>query len=60
MSNSERDPLFFPPSKHPAPKADQPPEEHSAEVDTESQQKPLRLILLLGLALGLFLWRGCT
>ena len=59
MSRSDRDPLFFPPSKHPAPQ-DAEPEEHSAEVDTESQQKPLRLILLLGLALGLFLWRGCT
>ena len=57
MSRSERDPLFFPPSQHPGEEA---PEEHGVEVDTESQQKPLRLILLLGLALGLFLWRGCT
>ena len=57
MSKSERDPLFFPPAKHPA---EAEPEEHSAEVDTESQQKPLRIILLLGLALGLFLWRGCA
>ena len=56
MSKSERDPLFFPPSKHPE---EEPPEEPSAEVDTESQQKPLRIILLLGLALG-FLWRGCA
>ena len=59
MSKSDRDPLFFPPSEHPAPKEDE-PEEHSAEVDTESQQKPLRLILLLGVVLGLVLWRGCA
>ena len=59
MSKSDRDPLFFPPSRHPA-QEDDAPEEHSVEVDTESQQKPLRWILLLGLALGLFLWRGCA
>jgi hypothetical protein len=58
MGQSDRDPLFFPPSKHP-PQEDE-PEEHSAEVDTESQQKPLRVILLLGLVLGLILWRGCA
>ena len=58
MSRSDRDPLFFPPSKHPAQQEDE-PEEHSAEVDTESQQKPLRLILLLGVVVGLALWRGC-
>ena len=59
MSKSDRDPLFFPPAKHPAPE-EEAPEEHSAEVDTESQQKPLKLILLLGLVLGLILWRGCS
>ena len=59
MSKSDRDPLFFPPSQHPAQEEDE-PEEHCAEVDSESQQKPLRLILLLGVALGLFLWRGCA
>ena len=58
MSKSDRDPLFFPPSRHPA--EEEPPEKHGAQVDTESQQKPLRIILLLGLALGLFLWRGCA
>jgi hypothetical protein len=59
MSKSDRDPLFFPPAKHP-PQAEDEPEEHSAEVDTESQQKPLKWILLLGLILGLVLWRGCS
>lgn len=58
MSRSERDPLFFPPSKQPA--EEEEPEEHGVEVDTESQQKPLRLILLLGVVLGLVLWRGCA
>ena len=58
MSKSDRDPLFFPPSKHPATEEGE-PEDHSAEVDTASQQKPLRIILLLGLALGFLLWRGC-
>ena len=58
MSKSERDPLFFPPSKHP-PGEDDEPEGYSAEVDTASQQKPLRLILILGVALGFLLWRGC-
>ena len=57
MSKSDRDPLFFPPSKHPG---EEEPEEHGVQVDTESQQKPLRLILLLGLVLGLALWRGCA
>ena len=57
MSRSDRDPLFFPPSKHPA---EEEPEERGVEVDTESQQKPLRLILLLGVVLGLVLWRGCA
>jgi hypothetical protein len=59
MSRSDRDPLFFPPSKEPAQPEDE-PEEHGVEVDTASQQKPLRLILLLGLVLGLVLWRGCA
>lgn len=59
MSKSDRDPLFFPPSKHPSQGEDE-PEEHSVEVDTESQQKPLRWILLLGLLLGILLWRGCA
>jgi len=59
MSKSDRDPLFFPPSRHPAQEEEE-PEEHGVEVDTESQQKPLRWILLLGLLLGLFLWRGCA
>ena len=59
MPKSDRDPLFFPPSRHPAPEGEE-PEEHSVEVDTQSQQKPLRWILLLGLLLGLFLWRGCA
>ena len=59
MSKSDRDPLFFPPSKHP-PLGEDEPEEHSVEVDTESQQKPLRWILLLGLLLGILLWRGCA
>jgi hypothetical protein len=59
MSQSDRDPLFFPPSRHPPQEEDE-PEEYSAEVDTESQQKPLRWILLLGVALGLVLWRGCA
>jgi hypothetical protein len=59
MSRSDRDPLFFPPSKHP-PQGEDEPEEHSVEVDTESQQKPLRWILLLGLLLGILLWRGCA
>ena len=59
MSKSDRDPLFFPPAKH-RPPEEEAPEEHSAEVDTESQQKPLKLILLLGLVLGLILWRGCS
>lgn len=59
MSKSDRDPLFFPPSRHTEPAEDE-PEEHSVEVDTQSQQKPLRWILLLGVALGLFLWRGCA
>ena len=58
MSNSDRDPLFFPPSQRPA--EEEQAEDHRAQVDTESQQKPLRLILLLGLALGLLLWRGCA
>jgi hypothetical protein len=58
MSRSDRDPLFFPPAKEPD--AEEAPEEHSVEVDTESQQKPLRWILLLGLVLGLVLWRGCA
>jgi hypothetical protein len=57
MSKSDRDPLFFPPSKQ---VPEEEPEEHSAEVDTASQQKPLRVILLLGLVLGLILWRGCA
>jgi hypothetical protein len=43
MSNSDRDPLFFPPAK-------QPPEEesegYSAEVDTAGQQKRLKLIVV--------------
>jgi hypothetical protein len=59
MSRSDRDPLFFPPSKEPPQEGDA-PEEHGVEVDTESQQKPLRWILLLGVLLGLFLWRGCA
>jgi len=59
MSKSDRDPLFFPPAKHP-PQEEDAPEEHGAEVDTESQQKPLKLILLLGLVLGVILWRGCS
>jgi len=59
MSKSDRDPLFFPPSKRP-PQGEDEPEEHSVEVDTESQQKPLRWILLLGLLLGILLWRGCA
>jgi hypothetical protein len=57
MPRSDRDPLFFPPAREPA---EDEPEEHSAEVDTESQQKPLRLILLFGVVLGLILWRGCA
>ena len=59
MSRSDRDPLFFPPSKNPVQEEGE-PEEHGVEVDTASQQKPLRWILLLGLLLGLFLWRGCA
>ncbi len=59
MSKSDRDPLFFPPSRHPAEEEDE-PEEPSVEVDIQSQQKPLRWILVLGLLLGLFLWRGCA
>lgn len=58
MSRSDRDPLFFPSAQEP--EAEEAPEEHGVEVDTESQQKPLRWILLLGLLLGLVLWRGCT
>lgn len=58
MSKSDRDPLFFPPSRHSADEEE--PEERGVEVDTESQQKPLRWILLLGVALGLILWRGCA
>lgn len=58
MSRFDRDPLFFPPAKEPA--AEEAPEDHGVEVDTESQQKPLRWILLLGVVLGLVLWRGCT
>src|SRR4051812_13666774 len=49
MSNSDRDPLFFPPAK-------QPPEEepevgledgYSAEVDTAGQQKRLKIIVVM-------------
>ena len=57
MSRADRDPLFFPPSKHPP---EEEPEDPGVEVDTESQQKPLRLILLLGVVLGLVLWRACA
>ena len=57
MSRADRDPLFFPPSKHPP---EEEPEDPGVEVDTESQQKPLRLILLLGVVLGLILWRACA
>jgi len=43
MSNSDRDPLFFPPAKNP----DTPePEEYSAESDPAGQQKQLRLIVV--------------
>jgi hypothetical protein len=54
MSNSDRDPLFFPPAKQP-PELDA-EEGYSAEVDTAGQQRRLKLIvvpavvfLLLGL-----------
>lgn len=47
MSNSDRDPLFFPPHKQP-PEAEQ--EGYSAEVDPAEQQRKLRPIVLLGLA----------
>ena len=45
MSDTDRDPLFFPPGKHPETEE---PEGHSAEVDTAAQQKRLRPIVLIG------------
>jgi hypothetical protein len=48
MGRSDRDPLFFPPSKY----GDEgEPEEYSAEVDVEEQQKGLKAVLFFGLLL---------
>lgn len=45
MGQSERDPLFFPPAKY---GAQDDPEHMPPEVDTESQEKRLRVVVLLG------------
>ena len=57
MGVSDRDPLFFPPSKY----GDE-PERPPLEVDTKSQEKGLRRMLLLGIALAvitLLVVRSC-
>ncbi|MBI2677217.1 MAG: HEAT repeat domain-containing protein [Candidatus Koribacter versatilis] len=43
MSNSDRDPLFFPPAKQPP---EEEPEGYSAEVDAAGQQKRLKVIVV--------------
>lgn len=70
MSKTDRDPLFFPPSKYPAESEE--PEEYSAEIDPKAQQKGLRLVSLIALVLLGFIligirpvwlhspWRGAT
>ncbi len=59
MGVSDRDPLFFPPSKY----GDvEEPERPLLEVDTKSQEKGLRRMLLLGIALAvitLLVIRSC-
>src|SRR3954468_1074434 len=61
MSNSDRDPLFFPPAKQPPePDAE---EGYSAEVDTAGQQRRLKLIVVpavLFLLLGLLYLKSDT
>ncbi len=59
MGVSDRDPLFFPPSKYgDAEEPERPP----LEVDTQGQEKGLRRMLLLGVALAvitLLVMRSC-
>ena len=47
MSRSDRDPLFFPPSKYPD-EADSEQPEYSAEPDPAGQQRGLRLVIVGG------------
>ncbi|MDP9267736.1 MAG: HEAT repeat domain-containing protein [Acidobacteriota bacterium] len=74
MSDSDRDPLFFPPAKQPPPPAEDPqhlnateaqlePEGYSAEVDTAGQQKRLKIIVVataVMLVCGLFYLKADT
>lgn len=50
MGVSDRDPLFFPPAKY---GDSEEPEDHLLEVDTRSQEKSLRIMLILGMVLAL-------
>ena len=45
MGNSDRDPLFFPPSKH---REEEDADLAPPEVDVESQEKRLRVLVLVG------------
>ena len=56
MSKTERDPLFFPPSKYP--EEGEQPEEYSAEIDPKAQQKGLRLVSIIALVLLGFILIG--
>ncbi|HSE48936.1 MAG TPA: HEAT repeat domain-containing protein [Terriglobales bacterium] len=56
MSDSDRDPLFFPPHKQPELPPEEEEEGYSAEVDPAGQQRRLRAIVVVGLVvLGFFL-----
>ena len=56
MSKTDRDPLFFPPSKYPD--EGEEPVEYSAEIDPKAQQKGLRLVSMVALILLGFILFG--
>jgi hypothetical protein len=55
MSKSDRDPLFFPPHKHP-PELEDEAEEYSAEVDPAQQSKMLKRVLAAAAVMGLLIF----